>query len=211
VQIRQWKAAMSRQQPVRKKQRTRRVRHDSHRELPRSANPFMRQIVIQEVGEVRWRDGRRKARAVVSKRLVVVPREKTDRLRTLEDQLEDPQQGFQTVAAVIKEIAEENDPRGLAILTLALTTNQSECRIECKEVTVNVPDEPERLVGKLYQSQRPISAALPLVIEQHSHSALRVKQSLELLDRRSHARTQGAGSQRRSDPFPIEIANVNGW
>ena len=39
--------------------------------------------------------------------------EQADRARTFEDQLENPQHGFQTVAAVIKQIAEEYDPRAL--------------------------------------------------------------------------------------------------
>ena len=58
VQIRQRKAAMSHEQPVRKKQRARCVCHDPHHELARSADPFMRQVLIQEVGEIRWRNGR---------------------------------------------------------------------------------------------------------------------------------------------------------
>ena len=81
--------------------------------------------------------------------------EKTDPLGTLKDQLENPQHGFQTVAAIIEEIAQEYDPRGLEMLALGLTSNQRECTIECKKVAVNVADEPERLVGKGRQPQRP--------------------------------------------------------
>ncbi len=53
------------------------------------------------------------------------------------------------------------------------------------------------------------NALIPLIIEQHPRTALRVQQRLELLDRCSYARTQTTGAQRRHDVFPIEIVHID--
>ena len=52
MQIGQRKAAVGRQQPVREEQRPRRLRDEPDGELARAADPFMRQVLIEEVGEV---------------------------------------------------------------------------------------------------------------------------------------------------------------
>ena len=74
VQIRQRKAAMRDEQAVGKEQRARRVGHDSDGELAGAADPLVREILVEEVRKIRWRDGRREARTVVTERLVVIAR-----------------------------------------------------------------------------------------------------------------------------------------
>jgi hypothetical protein len=207
VQIGQRKAAVRRQQPVREEQCSWCAGDNSHRELPGPAYPLVRQVLVQELGEVGRRDGRGESRAVVAKRLVVVSGQQTDGLRTLQDQLEDPQQRFQTEPAVVEQVAEEHDTRAAASAS-GLAGNQRERGLEREEVAVDVADEPER-VGAARERQHAIGGAFPPVVEQHESTTLGVEQGFELLDRRPHARAHGRRLERAGNLLPVEVVHID--
>ena len=142
--------------------------------------------------------------SVVAQRLVVIASKQAQVRRTPQHQLEEPQQRFQAVPAIVEKIAEQHDSRLVVTLTFRFTVDQREAGFEREQVAVEVTDEPERRVRNLLDRQGPIGAVRALIVEEHAEAALGVKQRLKLLNRPAHPRTHRAGGHRgaRSCPNP---------
>ncbi len=78
MQVDQGKAAMGDEQAIGKEQGARSLREQAHRQLAGALDPFMREVGVQDIREIRRRDARGEPDTVIGQGLVVVARDHAD-------------------------------------------------------------------------------------------------------------------------------------
>jgi hypothetical protein len=111
LQVDEREARVHGEQPVGKEERARRPLEQAHGEPARAGRRLVAEPGVEEVGEVRRRDARREVVAGPRERLVVVAGEHAHRRRVVGEQLEHAGEHLEAVAAVVEQVAEEDEAR----------------------------------------------------------------------------------------------------
>src|SRR5512144_2348825 len=142
VKVSEWKPRMRDEQSVWKKQRVGRLVEEANGELASSLDPLMRDVGIQKIGKVSWRDARGEAATVVRKRFVMVAGDNAGPARGGQDEVEHPYEELQSKAIVIEQVAEQDDVRRRCHRVVRPFSNQRERRLKRQNIAVQVSNDP---------------------------------------------------------------------
>ena len=186
---------MGDEHPVGEEERARRAREQSHRQFAGPLDPFMREICIEEIGEVGRLHARSEADAIIGQRLVVIAGEDADELRRVDDQLEHTKQNFQSEPLIVEEVAEEYDPRLVPLFrsppsSISASAASSASRSPCKSPTIH--NGLASIHGGDLDS--PIGRMVAIRVEQHAGPVGPVEQRFHPLHDGAHPCADRAGS-----------------